>query len=126
MKIAFNSEPKKKILPAAREVEGFDAHAIAAQHQAAGGDGPQGHGEHATQARKGAGIPFQECVQHGFGVALRMEAMAEAFELGTQFQMIVDLPVEDNDGVSVVTQDGLLASLNIDNFQASRAEGDRG
>jgi hypothetical protein len=44
--------------------------------------------------------------------------MPALFQFAAQFQMIVNLAVEDDDGVAVLGKDGLISALNIDNFQA--------
>ncbi len=64
--------------------------------------GPDGDGEHAAQLLKAAGVPLQKRVQNGFGVAVRVEAVAQLLQLGPDFQVVVDFAVEDDDGVAVV------------------------
>jgi len=51
-----------------------------------------------------------------------MEAAAQAFEFAAQFRVVVDFAVEYDDGVAVVAHDGLVASCEVDDFQADRAE----
>ena len=41
-----------------------------------------------------------------------------------QLQMIVDFPVEDNRSVAIITNDGLVSALQINDFQARRAHGE--
>jgi hypothetical protein len=50
--------------------------------------------------------------------------VAEAFEFGAQFLVIVDFAVENNNGISVIARDGLVSRLDIDDFQSRRAERD--
>src|SRR5208282_1497418 len=49
--------------------------------------------------------------------------MAERFEFGAQFQVIVDFAVEDDYGVAIRRKDGLVAAFEVNNFQAGGAEG---
>ena len=53
-----------------RDVERFDAEAIAGDYQAARGFGPEGDGEHAAQAGEALRIPFEKGMENGFGVGV--------------------------------------------------------
>ena len=48
--------------------------------------------------------------------------MAERFQFGAQFRMIVDFAIEDDYGVAVWREDGLVAAFEVNNFQAGGAE----
>src|SRR5580658_249186 len=48
--------------------------------------------------------------------------MADLFQLGAQFQVIVDFAVEDDKGVAIGRKDWLVAALEVNNFQAGGAE----
>ena len=48
--------------------------------------------------------------------------MAERFQFGAQFQVIVDFAVEDDYGVAVRRKDRLIAAFQVNNFQAGGAE----
>jgi len=50
--------------------------------------------------------------------------VAEAFEFGAKFLVIVDFAVESNDRIRVITRDRLVAGLDINDFQSRRAERD--
>src|SRR5208282_6915903 len=49
--------------------------------------------------------------------------MAERFEFGAQFQVIVDFAVEDDYGVAIRRKDRLITAFEVNNFQAGGAEG---
>src|ERR1035438_4446219 len=61
-------------------------------------------------------------MQHGFRVAMRMETVAQLFQLRPNVQMIVDLAVERNRGVAIIAHHGLIAAFEIDDFEANRAK----
>ena len=70
-------------------------------------------------------VPFEKGVQHGFGVGVRNETVAERFQLGAQFQVVVDFAVEDDHGIAIVRKDGLVAAFEVNNFQARGAQASR-
>jgi len=49
--------------------------------------------------------------------------MAQRFQFGAQFQVIVDFAVEDDYGIAIGRKDGLVAAFKVDNFQAGGAQG---
>ena len=53
-----------------RDVERFDAEAIAGEDQAARRFGPESDGEHAAQPGEALRIPFKKGVEYGFGVGV--------------------------------------------------------
>src|SRR6202040_2657637 len=55
--------------------------------------------------------------------AIGFEFFAAGFEFRAQFAVVVDLAVEDQDGVAVVADHGLIAALQIDDLEAHRAQG---
>ncbi len=112
-----------EVATAMRDVERLDAHAVADEHQAALRLGPEGGGEHAAQARERVGVPFEEGSQDGFGIAGRVETVAALDQLAAKLGVVVDLAVEDQDGVAVIAAHGLLAVLQVDDFEANSAEG---
>ena len=105
------------------DIERFDAHAIAGEHQAARGFCPQSDREHAAQAGETLRVPFEKRVQHGFGVGMRNETMTKRFQLGAQFQVIVNFAVEDDHGIAILREDWLVAAFQVNNFQARGAQG---
>src|ERR1700751_2080773 len=48
--------------------------------------------------------------------------MAEAFQFGAQSEVVVNLPVKDDSGVAIFGKDGLIAMVQVDDFQARRAQ----
>src|SRR6516162_1876154 len=48
--------------------------------------------------------------------------MAEAFQFGAQRDVVVNLPVKDDSGVAIFGKDGLIAMVQVDDFQARRAQ----
>ncbi len=111
------------VVAVAEVIERLDAHAIAGEQEAFTRLGPDGHCEHAAHPGKAVGVPLQEGAQDGFGIAVAAEAMAQRFQVAADLQVIVDLAVEGDDGVGVVTSEGLVAAAQVDNFQAHRAKG---
>jgi len=63
-------------------------------------------------------------VKGDFGVAMRVKVMAKRLQLPPQLRMIVDFAIEDNDGVLVIAEDGLIAAFEIDDFQPYGAQRD--
>jgi hypothetical protein len=104
------------------DVERLDAKAVAAQDEAAARVAPERDGEHAAEPFEAGNIPLEEGVEDGLGVAVRVEAMAEGFELFAELEVVIDLAIEDNDSVAIVRIDGLVAATEIDNFEASRTQ----
>ena len=51
--------------------------------------------------------------------------MSAPFELRAQFRVIVDLPIEDDHRVAVFRPYGLVAGIQVDDFQAGRAKRDQ-
>src|SRR5580698_8558700 len=48
--------------------------------------------------------------------------MAELFQFGAQFQVIVDFAVEDDYSVAIQREDRLIAAFEVNNFQAGGAK----
>src|SRR5580692_12486315 len=48
--------------------------------------------------------------------------MAEFFQFGAQFQVIVDFAVEDDYSVAIRREDRLIAAFEVNNFQAGGAK----
>ncbi len=114
--------PEKYLLAAIGDVERLDAHTIARQHQAPSGICPQRHRKHAAQSAETLGVPFQKRVQDRLRIAVRMKAMAQLVQFGAHFEVIVDFPIEHDDRVAVFGRDGLIAVLEIKDFQARGAQ----
>src|SRR5690242_2123252 len=48
--------------------------------------------------------------------------MAQGFEFGADFEVVVNLAVEDDDRIAIFREDRLVSSGEIDNFEPGRAE----
>ena len=105
-----------------RNVQRFDAHAIASQHEAPVGLTPECDPEHPAQARETFRVPLNERIQDGLSITVGTESIAPLFQFLPQFQVIVDFPVEDDNRVAILGDDGLIAARNVDNLQACRAQ----
>src|SRR5271165_2057528 len=57
-----------------------------------------------------------------FGVGVRAHAMAVVFELGAEFEEVVNLAVENDPGATVFVEDRLMASREVDDAEAAHAE----
>ena len=105
-----------------RDVKRFDAQAIAGEDQPAGN----------SVQRAMANMPRRrekQCVSHS-RKACRTVSVSE-WDLkrwpsdsssARNSRMIVDFAVEDDYGVAVCREDGLIAAFQVNNFQASGAE----
>ena len=51
--------------------------------------------------------------------------MAQLFQFGAQRKVVVNLPVENDAAVPIVGVEGLVALLEVDDFQARRAQGEK-
>ena len=57
-------------------------------------------------------------------IAVRVKAMSRLFKILSQFQVVVDLPVEDNPDALVFVVDRLMAAGHIDNGKAPHPKSD--
>ena len=48
--------------------------------------------------------------------------MAESFQFGSQFPMVVDLAIEDDGHVAIFRENGLVPGTEIDNLEPGRSE----
>jgi hypothetical protein len=103
-------------------MQGLFAEAVASQQQAAAAFVVESESEHATQLGYAVGAHFFVEVDNGFGVTIRDEAVAAAFEIGTKFLEVVDLAIEDDPDGTVFIEDGLMTAGNVDNAEAGHAE----
>src|SRR6185369_9052477 len=61
-------------------------------------------------------------VDDGFGVAVRVERVAQLFEFLAQLEIVVDLAVEDDPRAAIRVVNGLLAAFEIDDREAAHRE----
>ena len=96
--------------------------AIARQHQPPGGVCPKRHGKHAAQPAETLRVPFEKSAKNRLRIAVRVKSMTQLLQLGTDFEMVIDLSIEDDNRVAVFSGDGLIAVFEINNFQARGAQ----
>ena len=114
---------KEQVLSVLRQVERLDAHAVSSQNEPLGRLAPQSDGEHAAHAGKTSGVPGEEGVKNGLGIAMSMKLVAKCLELGPQLQVIVNFAVEYDDRVAIARGHWLIARSQIENLQSGRAQG---
>src|SRR5271157_4015845 len=114
--------PEKKFFTLPRDVKRLDAHAISRQDEAPGRSGPKRNRKHAAQPLEGLGVPLQKRAENGFCIAMRLKVMAQAFQLAAEFQVVVDLAIEDDGRFPVVACYRLIAAHEVDDLQAGCAE----
>ena len=92
-------------------VEGLDAEPIARARQPPARAVPDGVGEHPLEMGEAIVAPVSIGLKQHLRVGPRSELVAQCFELGSQFHMVVDLPVEDDPGLRVADRHGLGAAF---------------
>jgi len=107
-------------------VKRFDADAVADEEEFLEAEVPDGEGEHAAEFFEAGGAPLAVGLEDDFGVAVGAEAVAEGGEFVTEGGEVIDLAVEDDDGLAVFGEDGLVAAGKVDDFEADGAEGEGG
>ncbi len=100
-------------------VERFDAEPVTGEHEAAAVAVPDGDGEHPAQALPQARAPLLVAVDERLGVAAGVEPVAGALELAGELAVVVDLPVLDDDDVSVLAGNRLVAAREVDDREAA-------
>ena len=98
------------------------AERIARQHQGAVAPVPKGDREHAAQAGKAIHAPLLIGMHDDLGVARRREAVAEAKELVSELDIIVDLAVIDGRNRSILIMDRLMPAVQIDDRKPPMAD----
>jgi len=63
-------------------------------------------------------------VHDRFSIAVGVELVAEFFEFFAEFEIVVDLAVENNPGSPFLVVDGLFTTLQIDDRQPAHAQAD--
>ncbi len=104
------------------KVQRLDSYAVARQYQTALALRPDSYREHPPQPAKTIFIPFQKRVQQNFRVAVATKLVACTGKFGAQFAVIINFPVENQNGVAVGTPTWLRSALEIDDLQAHRAQ----
>ena len=101
---------------AARVVEGFDSHAVAGENESLTGFAPDSEGEHSAQFFDAGRVPLDEGVKNDFGVAGGGELVTETEELVAEFDVVVDLPVENQGELMVAGTHRLRSSGFVDHL----------
>src|SRR5450755_683287 len=99
-RLQFRAEVQ--VLAADREVQRLDPHAIASQDEATVRLPPERHREHPPQPREALRVPLEEGIQQRFGVASGAKAISTLLQFPSQFQVVVDLAIENDDGVAIL------------------------
>ena len=81
-----------------------------------------GESEHAAQLLDAVGAHVFVEMNDDFGVAVGLEAMALFFELGAEFEEVVNLAVENGPCAAVFVENRLMASGEVDDAESAHAE----
>ena len=103
-------------------IERLDAQMIPRQEQLAPDRIPDGEREHAVEPFHAGRAPLFVGVNDHLRVRLRPERVPGLEEFLAQFDVIVDLPVENDLDAPVLVADGLRAAANIDDAQPPVAQ----
>ena len=87
---------------------------------------PDGQGEHAVEMLEEVRPLVLVEVDDHFGVAVRAEAMAGAFQPPAQLAEVVDFAVEDDPDRAVFVRQRLLPAGQVDDRQPAMAQGHAG
>ena len=86
---------------------------------------PQRKSEHAIEPAQSVLAPFAQRHQQNLGIAARVKADAHRFELVAQFNVVVDLAIEDDLQRTVVRRHWLIRGMrHVDNGQAPMGQTD--
>lgn len=119
---AFQFGSEEEIFSSFGYVKRLDSYAITSKHQPLPGVTPYGGSEHASQSGETFCIPFKKRMQYGFGVAMRLEAMTARLECLTNFEVVINLSVEDDRGVAILRGDRLIAPGQVDDLETRCTE----
>src|SRR5260370_26908525 len=100
------------------EIYRLDSEAVARENQSPCILRPNRERKHAAQTREAIFVPSQKSPQNYLGVAAGFEFFSVRFQFRAQFAVVVNLAVEDQDGVSVLADHGLVARVKVDDFEA--------
>src|SRR5258708_38607313 len=108
-------------IPESRVVQRLHAEAIASEKQRLAIAIPEREGEHAAQPPDAILAPLLPGMNDHLGVALRLEGMAEAGELGDQVTVVVDFSVVYDDDAAILVVQRLLPRRRFDDRQPAMA-----
>src|SRR5260370_26258085 len=98
------------------------SHAIARQEERFRAFVPNREREHAAQVLWTIGAPLVVGVNDSFSVAVRIELVAELFELPAQLAIVLDLAVKNNPCGAILIMNRLLSVREIDDREASHRQ----
>src|SRR5260370_31241364 len=113
---------KMQVQAGAADVQGFDAHSVTREHQPLPGMTPNRNCKHAAQTSKAFNIPLEKSPQHKLGIAIRAEMIPGLLQLLSKLAMVVDLAVENDNGVAVRAFKGLVPRYEVDDSQPNCAK----
>ena len=87
---------------------------------------PEGRCEHASEFAESVDIPFEKCVENGFGIAIGVELMPGLCQFLAQVRMVIELAVIYDPDVLFLVGNGLVAGLDIDDAESPHGEADVG
>jgi hypothetical protein len=119
---AFQFGREEEVLSSFGYVKRLDSYAITGEHQPLPGVTPYGGSEHAAQAGETVCVPFKKRVEHSFGVAMRLEAVTARLECLANFEVVINLSVEDDRGVAILRVDRLIAPRQVDDLETCCTE----
>lgn len=109
---------ENNVIAPAMNIQRLDTHSVARQDQPFLSGGPQRDRKHAVEPPEALRVPSEEGLQYYFCIAAGREGVARVLQLVSQFRVIVDFPIEDNDCLAVFAEQWLLAGPQIDDLQA--------
>ncbi len=101
--------PENNVTAPAMNIQRLDAHPVARQDQPFLPRGPQRDRKHAVEPPEALRVPSEKGLQNYFCIAAGCEGVARVLQLVSQFSVIVDFPIEDDDCLTVLAEQGLLA-----------------
>ncbi len=122
---ALNSEPKISWPLTCAYNSGFLPTRSRARNSSCVALVPDREGKHAAQVFRTVSAVLIVSVNDRFGVAVGVEGVTEFFEFLAQFEIVVDLAVENDPGGAILVVDGLLPAFQVDDGEAAHGEADR-
>ena len=124
-RLDFRAENDSSMMHAV--IQRLDTDAIASQPEPPVSAVPQGKGEHPAEPLQAIDAPLLERAEHHLrvGVARLPATVTEARQLGTEFRVVVDFPVEDQLQTAVLVRHRLIGRFGeIDDRQPAVSQAD--
>jgi hypothetical protein len=115
-KNGFQFRAEAELSVAQMKIQRLDSKTIARQNSPPCILRPNGHREHAAEAREAIFVPSQKGAQNNFRVAAGIEFFSARFQFRTQFAVVVNLTVKDEHGVTVLANHGLSARIKVNDL----------